>query len=61
MSLQTYPAQRIEDRIVNLRPIDLSGIDRRRLAHFAGDTPHQWRSAWLAQSTLLLLALTSLS
>lgn len=31
MSLQKYPAQSIEDRIVNLWPIDLSGIDRRRL------------------------------
>ena len=31
MSLQTCPAQSIEDRIVNLWPIDLSGIDRRRL------------------------------
>ena len=32
MSLQTYLAKSIEDRIVNLRPVDLSGFDRRRLA-----------------------------
>jgi hypothetical protein len=31
MSLQTYPAQSIDHRIVNLRPIVLSGIDRRQL------------------------------
>jgi hypothetical protein len=35
MSLQKYPSQSIEDRIVNLRPIDLSGIGRRRLARMS--------------------------
>jgi AraC family transcriptional regulator len=38
MSLQTYSAQSTSNRAVDLRPIDVSGIDRRRLerSKFAG-------------------------